>query len=268
MNLFDGNLKASILDAEIADKVSHMEKMPVLDIVNFGDNPSSKKYIDIKKTVGEKLGIQVNVYDFGFDIGAKDHFNFLLESEPRSGVIVQLPLLSYIGNTLLDKIPAERDVDLLSSSNLSKFYSKDFSRLSPVIRSLSLFLETSKVAPKTHDVLVLGDGVLVGKPVAFYLSSLGYSVRVVNNYEKGTKIPEKLVISCTGIPNLIQGPCLSPKACVVDFGSAVVNDKVVGDVDMSSDLSHLDLVSLSPGGMGPLVVRYLFLNLLEFTKGL
>lgn len=268
MNLFNGNEQASILDLEIAEKVSHIEKIPVLDIVNFGDNLSSQKYIAIKKYIGEKLGIQVNVYDFGLDTRSASYLDVLLNSEPRSGVIVQLPLLSGIGDELLDNIPLERDVDLLSSASLSKFYSGDFSRLSPVIHSLSLFLKTSKISPTTHDVLVLGEGSLVGKPVAFYLSSLGYSVRVVTDYEKGTKIPEKLVISCTGIPNLIQGSCLSSKACVVDFGSAVVNDKVVGDVNINSDLSHLDWVSLSPGGMGPLVVRYLFLNLLNFTKDL
>jgi hypothetical protein len=36
----------------------------------------------------------------------------------------------------------------------------------------------------------------------------------------------------------------------------------VGDLDMNSKLDHLGIISKSPGGMGPLVVRYLILNFL------
>ena len=71
-----------------------------------------------------------------------------------------------------------------------------------------------------------------------------------------------LLILSAGVPNLVKGQDIEPNTHVVDFGSAVVNGKSTGDLDKNSALSHLSVVSPSPGGMGPLVVRYLIMNFL------
>ena len=65
---------------------------------------------------------------------------------------------------------------------------------------------------------------------------------------------------------MLKGKDLLPKTHVIDFGSTVINGKTVGDLDMNSGLEHLGVISPSPGGMGPLVVRFLVLNLLETVQ--
>ncbi|HSX39237.1 MAG TPA: hypothetical protein VLI92_01465, partial [Candidatus Saccharimonadales bacterium] len=86
------------------------------------------------------------------------------------------------------------------------------------------------------------------------------------NYSKRTKINSQLVILSAGSPNLLSGEDLRPKTHVVDLGSSIVNGKTIGDLNMQSKLDHLGIISPSPKGLGPLVVRFLILNLLEYTK--
>jgi len=268
MKIFDGNKIALDLEKDISRILSTINEMPVLDIVNFGDNPSSRKYINLKKSIGERLGIEVNVYDMGSEPFTVAILNSIVKSDDKSGIIVQLPLPSFIPPSVLNLIPLTRDIDVLSTQASSKFYSGDFNTLSPVIRALDLFIKEGGFSRKVHTVSVIGNGDLVGKPVTFYLKSLGFDVTVITDYIKGTPLNSDLVISCVGIPNLITGDCLIKGSSIVDFGSSVVDGTLVGDLDIYSPLNHLDVVSASPGGMGPLVVRFLFLNLLRLYTGL
>lgn len=262
MKIFDGNTLAKSLDNTIRDLVVRLPFMPVLDILTFGDDSSSRKYSLLKKSLGEKLGIEVNVYDMGFTEFYEMAVHSVVESDPTSGIIIQLPLPKEIPSSVLDLIPSSRDVDMLSRENSAKFYSKDFSKLSPVLRALQTFLQEYHFDNTIRDVAVIGEGILVGKPIAFYLKSLGFNVHIYDNYTKGTPLTEELIITCTGVPNLLTGDCLKEGSSVVDFGSAVVDGYTVGDLDINSNIEHLNVVSASPGGMGPLVVRFLFLNLL------
>jgi methylenetetrahydrofolate dehydrogenase (NADP+) / methenyltetrahydrofolate cyclohydrolase len=263
MKIFDGNTLAKSLDNTIRDIVVGLPFMPVLDILTFGDDASSRKYSLLKKSLGEKLGIEVNVYDMGCTEFSETAIHSVVESDPNSGIIIQLPFPKEIPSSVLDLIPSTRDVDMLSHENSSRFYSGDFSKLSPVLRALQAFLQEYRFDNTIRDVAVIGEGILVGKPLAFYLKALGFTVHIYDNYTKGTLLTEELVITCTGVPNLITGECLKKGSSVVDFGSAVVDGYTVGDFDINSNIEHLNVVSASPGGMGPLVVRFLFLNLLD-----
>jgi len=124
----------------------------------------------------------------------------------------------------------------------------------------------SETTPKTQSPLkavVIGEGYLVGKPAAQYLKSKNYQVTVINDYQTGQKIDADLLVLSAGIPNLVRGEDISEGCDVVDFGSSVVYGKTVGDLAQESSLEHLGLVSMSPGGVGPLVVRYLIMNFLS-----
>jgi len=74
------------------------------------------------------------------------------------------------------------------------------------------------------------------------------------------KLDYHIVILSAGVPNLVNSSDIVTDAVVVDFGTSMVDGKVNGDLNLKSDMSHLKIVSPSPGGMGPLVIRFLILN--------
>jgi methylenetetrahydrofolate dehydrogenase (NADP+)/methenyltetrahydrofolate cyclohydrolase len=157
----------------------------------------------------------------------------------------------------------EKDIDVISSESKRKFYSGDFSRLPPVVRAFQNFVDSCGIELSGSRAVVIGEGDLVGKPISFYLSKKGADVETNSSYNGNEKINCDVLVLAAGVPGLVKGENISDGCNVVDFGSSVIDGKCVGDLDMSSSLDHLGCVSKSPGGMGPLVVRYLLLNFLS-----
>ena len=261
VKIFDGRAEAKKLDEKILEFVAKNPAEKVLAIVQIGDNASSEKYVEVKKRVGEKLGIEVVLHKFGAetdDLELIEKTKEVFEDEGVGGVIVQLPLPRPSLNAILDLVPAEKDIDCLSSQNADGV----LTRLSPAMRACEYFIYSDGEVSKTKRAIVVGGGKLVGKPISNYLESKGWKVEIDENYARGKVLNAQLVVLSAGIPNLVAGEDISDGANVIDFGSSVVDGKTVGDLDMKTGLEHLGLLSPSPGGMGPLTVRYLFMNFL------
>lgn len=88
-------------------------------------------------------------------------------------------------------------------------------------------------------------------------------ITLKNNYRSGEYIDADLLVSATNVPNLIEGNFLKKGTNVVDFGATMHEGRVCGNFKRSSPKDHLANLSLVPGGMGPLVIRYLLMNFLK-----
>lgn len=267
MNIFNGRDKATILDATILEHLSGDSVAGELAIILIGDNEASDKYISIKKKYCDSKGIKCGIYRIDERLKDEDIFKKVfgvLSNPSTAGGIIQLPLPRPSLDPCLRLIPAEKDIDAISPFSMEAFYSGRPHKVLPVIRALDLFLTETGKNPAATDLkaVVIGEGYLVGKPAAQYLKSKNYQVTVLNDYQTGQKIDADLLILSAGIPDLVKGEDISKGCDVVDFGSSIKDGKTTGDLDRNSSLEHLGLVSMSPGGVGPLVVRYLIMNFL------
>jgi methylenetetrahydrofolate dehydrogenase (NADP+)/methenyltetrahydrofolate cyclohydrolase len=269
MKFFDGFAEAQKLDEVIAKRVGELgSEVGELAIVIVGDNSSSQKYVSLKKKLCESMDIPVEVYTF--TKGEAEENQGMLENKIKEicqdegvkGVIIQLPLPNDNLMTLLDLIPKEKDVDCLSTFVSDSYYSGNFSKLSPVVRAFKHFLLTERIDIGREYTTVIGKGNLVGKPIGSYLEHEKAYVNYLNDYTTGSAVNTDLLVLSAGIPSLVKGEDVSIGCHVVDFGSTVVDGKTVGDLDLFSNISNLGTVSPSPGGMGPLVVRFLLMNFL------
>ncbi len=267
MNIFNGREKATALDAKILEYLSDGPVAGELAIILIGDNEASEKYISLKKKYCDSKGIKCGVHRIDARLKDEDIFKkvFDVMSGPdTAGGIIQLPLPRPSLDPCLRLIPAEKDIDAISPFSMEAFYAGRPHKILPVVRALELFIsETTPKAEASLKAVVVGEGYLVGKPAAQYLKSKNYQVTVINDYQTGQKIDADLLVLSAGIPNLVRGEDISEGCDVVDFGSSVVYGKTVGDLAQESSLEHLGLVSVSPGGVGPLVVRYLIMNFLS-----
>lgn len=265
MQIFDGKKHAEVLEKRI---VSALSKNPIsgsLAIIQIGKNTSSEKYIQIKKKLCDKLGIPIDIHYIDetlSDIEIQNRAGDIFNNKEVSGGIIQLPLPRKSLDVVLDLIPLEKDVDVISKEGTKMFYFGDFKRLSPIARAAKYFMEENKIFATGLKVCVIGEGNLVGKPVTYFMKKMGAEVAVLSNYDGKCKISCQLLVLTAGIPKLVKGENISNNCNVIDFGSSIIDGKCVGDLDFNSKLSHLGIISKSPGGVGPLVVRFLLMNLL------
>lgn len=270
MNIFNGNEYAKELESIIVDKLSSHKPKGKLGIIQIGNDSSSAKYINLKIKLCHKLDIPAELIQLDArdsDINLISAVSHVCNSNEFSSVIIQLPLPRESLHNLLELIPEAKDVDCLSKNTSEKFYNGDFSLLSPVVRSIKFFTDKTNFKIPGSQVIVIGEGNLVGKPAAHYMKIRGAHVNILNETHdvSNLTLSADLIISAAGVPNLLKGGNIEPGAHVIDFGSSVIDGKLVGDLDLRSDTSHLGNLSPSPGGMGPLVVRFLVMNHLHIS---
>jgi methylenetetrahydrofolate dehydrogenase (NADP+)/methenyltetrahydrofolate cyclohydrolase len=265
MKLFSGDDHAKILEQQIKDYIEIKPAFGSLAIVQIGENDGSKVYANLKKKFCDQMGISVEVITIDENLPDSDIIHTVQEIFSRSslsGGIIQLPLPRESLSPVLGVIPLEKDIDLLSPESKRRFYAGEFDKLSPAVRSFDYFLTQAQIDLDGLLVGVLGYSELVGKPIAHYASFLGADAEVIGYYEKKKALDYQLIVTSAGVSHLLDPADLANDCSVVDFGFSRLGGKTVGDLDMTKDLSHLDVICPSPGGMEPLVVRFLIMNFL------
>lgn len=260
MKLFKASEHTPILDELIQGKVMDMlrrgEKLPKLGIVLLGNDPTSEKYIALKQNFCTKLGLvakvlRLNESDTSMEVTIAKFI------KQMNGVIIQLPLPNWAGKNLIQLIPQEKDIDSLNSNSCFA---------SPVVRAFDYFLKWTGVEYTGKNAVVVGNGDLIGRPITEYLKQKQVEIKVLDDYKTGTKIDSDLLVSGVGIPGLIESKDISEGCNCVDFGSALIEGKTKGDIAFGTDYceaSHLSYIAPSPLGLGPIVIRFLIMNLLK-----
>lgn len=279
-------MKAKILDGKklaleiLEDLKSKLNLKLRLAVVLVGENPVSKIYIHQKQKACEFVGIDFKLFKFptlhrteGSGTGLKKEIEKIVENPANSGVIVQLPLPKNLNTAeILNIIPAEKDIDVLSEKSLGKFYTGNSLILPPVVSGISHLLAAYNLEVEGKNVVIVGAGKLVGKPLSLWLLQKKVTLTILRNifpiprdisfFTKNADI----LISAVGKANLIKAAMVKKGAVVIDTGTTLEKGKLVGDVDFKSVSQKASYITPVPGGVGPMTVACLIENLMKLNK--
>lgn len=235
-----------------------------LAAVLVGQDPMLKKFVELKKKAGESVGVKVDIYEFPESITTEElerEVEEVLKFKSLSGVIVELPLPKHIDTQkVLNVIPRDKDVDVLSEESQKSFYSGDFSILPPAVEAVKIILEKYRIDPRNKKAAVFGQGLLVGKPVSFWLEKMGANVSKIDEFTENPADISKycnVVISGVGKGGFITADMIKEDAVIIDFGK---------DADFESVSKKAGLITPHIGGVGPLVVAAVLKNLVLLSN--
>lgn len=122
--------------------------------------------------------------------------------------------------------------------------------------------------------VVVGAGDVVGKPIAVLLMRQDATVISCNKWTPGLADLTRrgdILVAAAGVPALIKPDMVKPGAIVVDVGvNRVPDDKgklrTVGDVAFEGVKDVAGWLSPVPGGVGPMTVAMLLLNVIEAAE--
>jgi len=251
-----------------------------LAAVLVGNDQEFKKFVELKGRVAEEAGISFKMHQFSKNISNDDLVNEVINiSDNSDSVLVELPLPSHINTqAVLDAVPVEKDVDVLSSEGQARFYEVQLRRffeveyriLPPAVEALKIILEKYNVDLKGKKAAVFGQGILVGKPISYWLEQQGAEVfRIRSKTESPEKLSRKsdMIVSGVGKPGLINGEMIRDGAIIIDFGYGKNSEgKMAGDVDFDSVVSKASLITPVPGGMGPVLITAVLKNLVKLKR--
>jgi len=269
MKILDGKKLSKKILKKLSVKVRGLAEPLQLAVIFIGSGSASLAYINQKRKTCERVGIGFRLYHLAGNISQEileKEIEKIVQDPKNSGIIVQLPLPGHLDpQKTLNLIPPEKDVDVLSEES-----QKSLSILSPTVGGIVRVFKEYKIKVKGKIVAVVGKGKLVGKPMIAWLEREG---AVILPLDKSTKDISSeiqkadIIISGTGTPGLIKGNMIKKGAVVIDAGTAVEGGEVLGDVDFESVSKKASHITPVPGGVGPMTVAMLLVNLVELNNG-
>lgn len=244
-----------------------------LAVVQVGQNKVSETYIAEKQKIGEEAGIKVELFQFPETIVQKElqqEIGRIGKNPSVTGLIVQLPLPKTMNREeVLNCIPLEKDVDVLSGQALKNFGDGKFAIVPPTVGAVQALFLAYGIEIQGKKVTLVGYGRLVGMPISLWLKQENTEFEIADKDTKDLVAVTKaadVVISGVGKANLITGDMIKQGAVVIDAGTSVEDGKTTGDVDFASVSQKASYITPVPGGVGPLTVACLLRNVVILSE--
>jgi methylenetetrahydrofolate dehydrogenase (NADP+)/methenyltetrahydrofolate cyclohydrolase len=248
-------------------KMLAAEQLTKVCFLQYGHDPAIASFIKVKMRVAEQLGIDATIVQKEANDTAEAivALGEIIEQE-YNGIVVQLPLPSHFDSDLiLDSIPTESDIDMLSEDSKAQYRAAKTERTAPVAAAVQEILWAEKIILLGKNIVVLGKGRLVGEPITMLLDrqELPYTVIDIdtpNDVRINALQEADVIISGTGAPHSITPDIIKEGVVLIDAGTSEQKGKLVGDIDPSC-ADKASLYTPVPGGVGPITVACLFRNL-------
>jgi methylenetetrahydrofolate dehydrogenase (NADP+)/methenyltetrahydrofolate cyclohydrolase len=281
-NLIDGRAIAEQIHAETSARISALKTrgiQPGLAFVRVGEDPASKVYVEMKERASARLGIFSETRIFPQDASEADLLAFLekLNSDSRiHGILVQAPLPPQISAPrVYSTVLPEKDVDGFHPINVGKLLLGDPTGFAPCTPAgIMQLLVRSNVTTDGAEVVILGRGDIVGKPMAAMLCQknrhANATVTLCHSRTRDVATHCRradIIIAAMGLPEFVKTEMVKPGAVVVDVGVNRIKDpaardgtRLVGDVDFPRVQPVAGKITPNPGGVGPMTIAMLMQN--------
>ena len=282
-NIVDGRAIAAQIQQELSARVALLQRQrgvtPGLAFVRVGEDPASKVYVGMKEKACAALGIVSQTHVLPAQTSEADLLKLLgdLNADPKiHGILVQAPLPKHIRESVVfaTVLPA-KDVDGFNPVNVGKLMLGDETGFKPCTPAgVMELLVRSGVKTEGAEVVVLGRGNIVGKPMAAMLCQKGKSanatVAICHSATKDIKahcLRADIIVAAMGVPHFLKADMVKAGVVIMDVGVNRVPDptsktgtKLVGDVDYANLLPLASKITPNPGGVGPMTIAMLLQN--------
>jgi methylenetetrahydrofolate dehydrogenase (NADP+)/methenyltetrahydrofolate cyclohydrolase len=283
----DGKTTAAAIKSELATRVAALRERGVtagLGTLLVGDDPGSQWYVAGKHKDCAEVGIESIREDLPAD-ATQDEIEAavrrLNEDPACTGFIVQLPLPKGIdANRVLELVDPAKDADGLHPTNLGRLVLRVGDEIDSPLpctpRGIIELVERHGVSLKGKEVVVLGRGVTVGRPIGLLLTRRAVNATVTLTHTGTSDLPglvkrADVVIAAAGVKGLVTADMVKPGAVLIDVGVSRETDpetgksRVVGDIDPAA-LEVAGWYSPNPGGVGPMTRAMLLANVVETAE--
>lgn len=272
--IMDGKSFAKQLRADLKRQVAALSHPIGLGTILVGNDPGSVAYVEGKHRDCAEVGINSIKINLATDASTDQVISAVtqLNNDPLcTGFIVQLPLPKTVDlQKVLSAINPAKDADALTPSNLGKLVLGSAKIIPCTPLAIIALLEEYKVRLSGQEVLIIGRGATVGRPLSILLSQKPHNatVTVAHSATKDlSKLAQSadLIISAVGSAHFLKAEMIKKGAVVVDVGITRVGDQLLGDIDPRVT-EVASLFAPMPGGVGPVTRVMLLKNLFEMAR--
>ncbi len=272
--ILDGKALAATLKQELALRTAALKAKgvtPGLGTILVGDDPGSHSYVDGKHRDCQEVGITSIRIDLPGEATQADilaAIGDLNDAKECTGYIVQLPLPRGVDTqAILEAIDPAKDADGLHPMNLGRLVAGFEAPLPCTPRGIVELLNHYKVSLDGAEVVVIGRGLTVGRPLGLLLSRKRENATVTLTHTGTRDLAAHtrradIVIAAIGQPHFLKAEMIKPGAVVLDVGISRTDAGLVGDIDPAVR-EVASWIAPMPGGVGPMTRAMLLTNVVD-----
>jgi len=274
MTLLDGKTLAAKVKENVCLQAASLPRRPGLAVIQVGEDPASRIYVNGKRRDCESCGIYSEEYVLPGGTAQADVLDIVETLNARTeidGILLQLPLPGHLdASALLRAISPEKDVDGVHPLHMGNLLLGQPGVQPCTPSGILALLDAYEIHPAGKRAVIVGRSNLVGKPLAAMLLARDATVTVCHSktFDLGGLCHQAdLVVSAAGKRGLITGEMVKPGAVVIDVSvNRKENGKLCGDVDFRTVARKAAFLTPVPGGVGPMTRAMLMKNTLLAAK--
>jgi methylenetetrahydrofolate dehydrogenase (NADP+)/methenyltetrahydrofolate cyclohydrolase len=271
----DGSATLAAIKTELAERVAKLAAhgvRPGLGTVLVGDDPASRWYVNAKHKDSAEIGItsirrdlpatstQQEVEAVVAELNADPHCTAFLVQQPTG--LDEHAILAAVG--------PEKDVDGLHPTNLGWLVLGKPAPLPCTPTGIIELLRRYDMPINGADVVVIGRGITVGRPLALMLTRRSENATVTLCHTGTRDLAAEVrradvVVAAAGVRGLVSADMVRPGATVLDVGVTRTDLGLVGDV-APEVVEVAGLLAPMPGGVGPMTRGMLLTNVVEAAE--
>jgi methylenetetrahydrofolate dehydrogenase (NADP+)/methenyltetrahydrofolate cyclohydrolase len=287
-NLINGRAIAEQIHAETVQRIAALKArgvQPGLAFVRVGDDPASVVYVGMKEKTSARLGLSSQTHVLPESTTEAELLALLdrLNADPQvHGILVQAPLPPHIRPArIYAAVAPHKDVDGFHPINVGKLLLGDPTGFAPCTPAgIVELLVRSGVRTEGAEVVILGRGDIVGKPLAAMLcqKSPRANATVTLCHSRTRDVAAHcrradILVAAMGVARFVKANMVRPGAVVIDVGVNRIPDpqaksgwRLVGDVDFAEVQPVAGKITPNPGGVGPMTIAMLMRNTVQAAE--
>jgi len=247
---------------------------PSLNVIQVGDDPASTVYVRSKLRTCRRLGIEHKLHHLPETTSEDELLDLIARLNKDSsvhGILVQLPLPKRMdASRVLFAIDPMKDVDGLHPVNVGRLWMGQPHLLPCTPHGIIELLNHYEIPIEGRRAVIIGRSQIVGKPLAALLMAENATVTVCHSRTRElAKVASEadILVAAVGRARFVTADFVKDGAVVVDVGVNRMEDEngkesLVGDVDFDAVLPKVSAISPVPGGVGPMTIAMLMVNVL------
>jgi methylenetetrahydrofolate dehydrogenase (NADP+)/methenyltetrahydrofolate cyclohydrolase len=271
----DGAATLKAIKAELTERVAKLREqgvVPGLGTVLVGDDPGSRWYVSAKHKDCAEIGIEsirVDLPATATQAEVESEIDRLNADPACTGFLVQQPT-GLDEFRLLSRVDPAKDVDGLHPVNLGRLVLGESGSLPCTPLGCIELLRRHGVELNGAEVVVVGRGITVGRPMGLLLTrrSENSTVTLCHTGTRDLAAHTRnadVVVAAAGVPGIVTADMVRPGAAVLDVGVSRVDGRIAGDV--AADVWDVaGWVSPNPGGVGPMTRALLLSNIVAAAE--
>lgn len=272
--ILDGKALAASIKQDLAVRTLALKAKgitPGLGTVLVGDDPGSHSYVGGKHRDCQEVGINSIRVDLPADATQGDILAAIRElnnAKECTGYIVQLPLPRGIDTqVILEAIDPAKDADGLHPMNLGRLVAGYDAPLPCTPRGIVELLNHYQVPLNGAEVVVIGRGLTVGRPLGLLLTRKQENATVTLTHTGTRDLAAHtrradIVIAAIGQAHFLMAEMIKPGAAVLDVGISRTDAGLLGDIDPGVR-EVASWIAPMPGGVGPMTRAMLVTNVVD-----